>query len=113
MSTLRPLRDTVLVHNMERGERQVGSIVIPDDEDQPRGIRPRWAQVYKLGPENDELEIGQWILIEHGRWSRELTIEDDDGNELILYQADWPEGVLAIADEKPEDIHTFSEAIES
>jgi co-chaperonin GroES (HSP10) len=62
----------VLVTDMYFGEQRTKSgLIIKDDNGQTRGIYPRWARVYAKGPENnDDYNIGDWILVEHGRWTR-------------------------------------------
>ena len=61
-----PLRDKILVHNMNFGEQVTTSgIVITSDDGKERGIYPRWAQVFAVGPEHkEEFNVGDWILIE-------------------------------------------------
>ena len=41
-----PLRNNILVRNLEKGEQKTkGGIILRDDDAQAHGIRPRWAQV--------------------------------------------------------------------
>jgi len=71
---VRPLPKDILVYNMDMGEQTTKSgIVIQSDDGKAHGVKPRWAQVYKVG-ERCELDVkpGQWILIEHGRWTRKI-----------------------------------------
>ncbi len=78
---LRPIRDKVLVTNLERGERTTaGGIVLLDDDGKSEGIRPRWCQVYAVGPEQTDVEVGQWIVVEHGRWTegQDITLAGQD-----------------------------------
>lgn len=80
IKSLRPLRDGVIVKDMNFDERITTSgIVLVSDDGKNSGIRPRWAQVYAVGPEQHDISVGQWILIEHGRWTRGFDIEDDTG----------------------------------
>lgn len=99
---LRPLKDKVLVHNMHFGEqRSSGGIVILGDDGKDRGIYPRWGQVFAKGPENKEpFEVGHWILIEHGRWTRGITYEQEDGEETVIRMVD-NKCILMWAKEKP------------
>ena len=99
---IRPLKGKVLATNLERGSRVVNGIIIPDDNGQSRGIRPRWGQVYAVGPDITEIKVGEWILIEHGRWTRMLKITEDDGKEVQLWGVDWPNAVLLASDKDPE-----------
>ena len=54
-----------------------GGIVLLDDDKKSAGIRPRWAKIYGLGPDvkDPDLQIGKYILISHGRWTRGITVE--------------------------------------
>ena len=57
--SLRPLRENVIVTNLEKGERlSANGIIIPDDDGKDTGIRARWAQVYAVGPEQKDVEVG-------------------------------------------------------
>jgi hypothetical protein len=36
-------------------------------------------EVYKVGDRCDlDVKVGQWILIEHGRWTRKIKINDGE-----------------------------------
>jgi len=78
---LRAIKNRVLATRMEKGERRTAAgIVIPDDNGKEEGIRARWGLVYSVGPEvQADINVGDWILVEHGRWTRpmELRREDD------------------------------------
>lgn len=96
------LKNKVLVTNLEKGQRVVNGIILPDDDGKSEGIRPRWCKVYSVGPGIVDIVEGQWILVEHLRWTRMLKIKEDDGTEIKLWGVDWPESVLMVSDEKPE-----------
>lgn len=90
---------------MDFGEVTLKSgIVLRSDNGQSHGVKPRWAKVYKIGPEQRDVNIGQWILIEHGRWTRKMTIDDGDGVKEI--QKVDIDAIIAVSDEPPsaEDI---------
>ena len=101
---LRPLKDKVLVTTMERGERRLGSgIILPNDDGRDGGIRPRWARVYAVGSDAPEdIQEGDWALIDHGMWSRGLKLRDENGEEFTVYQVDWRRGILGTQQEDPE-----------
>ncbi len=107
---IRPLHNTVIVTEMNFEGRQLQSgIVLLGDDGKTDGIRPRWARVYAIGPEQQDISVGQWVLIEHGRWSRGLKIIKD-GEEILIRRAD-PEAIIFVSDEKPENIDTMSTAV--
>ena len=94
---LRPLKNKIIVHNFEKGLRTLNSgIVLLNDDGKEHGIRARWAQIYEVGPKIKYLEKDQWVLIEHGRWTHGLKIEED----LTVYGVDNA-AILAVSDEKP------------
>jgi len=96
-----PLKDHILIYNMDQGDKLTkGGILIPDDNGKDRGIRPRWAQVYKVGSNVDYVRPGEWILIEHGRWTYGVPVELN-GEELYIQRVDTDAILLAQA-EKPE-----------
>jgi co-chaperonin GroES (HSP10) len=109
VSKLQALSDSVLVEDMTFDERlSNGGIVLLNDNGKSLGIRPRWGRVYAIGPDQQDVRVGEWILVAHGRWTRGLDIEDDAGKRTIR-KID-PKDILMSADEQPADV-TFSDAI--
>jgi hypothetical protein len=109
VSKLQALSDSVLVEDMTFDERiSNGGIVLLNDNGKSSGIRPRWGRVYAVGPEQQDVHVGEWICVAHGRWTRGLDIEDDTGKRTIR-KID-PKDILMSADEQPADV-TFSDAI--
>jgi co-chaperonin GroES (HSP10) len=107
---LRALKDSVLVTDMEFTGRQLASgIVLLNDNGTTAGIRPRWGQVYAVGPEQQDVTVGQWICVAHGRWTRGHDIEDDTGVKTIR-KID-PQDILLVSNEQPSD-DTMSEAVQ-
>lgn len=94
----------IIVADMEFKERiSYGGIYIPNDDMKSEGIRPRWAKVYALGPEfkDDQIKLGSWICISHGRWTRGVDIEDETGKHT-LRRVD-PNDILLVSDEPVND----------
>jgi hypothetical protein len=105
-----PLHDSIIVTEMSFEGRQLSSgIVLLGDDGKTDGIRPRWARVYAIGPEQRDVRVGQWVLVEHGRWSRGLKI-NKDGEEIVIRRAD-PQAIIFVSDDEPENIHTISTAV--
>jgi len=108
---LRALRDHVIVKDMEFKGRQLSSgIILTSDNGKSAGIRPRWGQIYAVGPEQKDVKEGQWICVAHGRWTRGLDIEDDQGPKTIR-RID-PKDILLVSDERPGTDDTISDAIQ-
>jgi co-chaperonin GroES (HSP10) len=106
---LRALHDHVIVSEMTFDQRITqGGLVLLNDNGTTLGIRPRWGQVYAVGPEQKDVQVGQWICVAHGRWTRGLDIEDETGKRTIR-RID-PEDILLISDAQPQD-DTMSTAV--
>lgn len=98
---IKALRGKVLVHNIEQGEKRTkGGIILLDDDGKERGIRERWAQVYAVGPDVDDISVGQWVLIKHGRWSRGIKVSVQ-GEDVTIRQAEYPDAILLVSQECP------------
>jgi co-chaperonin GroES (HSP10) len=103
---LTPIHDKVIVTDLERGEKKTkAGIIMLDDSTVAageRGIRPRWARVYAVGPEQKDVNVGEWILLEHGRWTLGQDLTEKNGETTRIWLADH-EAILAVADERPEE----------
>ena len=96
-----PLKKRVLVSHMQFGETKTkGGIILMDDDGTQSGIHPRWAKVYAVGKDQDDVTVGQWIMVAHGRWSRAFKVKKD-GSELEVRMVDEND-ILLISDEEPE-----------
>lgn len=103
--TVKPIRDHVLIRDMEfDAVTTAGGIYIPSQNGKVEGIKPRWGKVYAIGPEQKDVKVGEWIYVEHGRWTRGITLEDADGNEIIIRRVD-NDAILLQADEPPKDVY--------
>lgn len=98
-----PTHSNILVTDMEFGERVTsGGVILPGDDKEERGIRPRWCRVLAVGKENQDITQGDWIYVAHGRWTRGIDLTDDDGETTTIRMVD-PKDVLLAADEMPVD----------
>ena len=108
---MRALTDHVLVADMNFKERITsGGIQLLSDDGRTAGIRPRWAQIYAVGPDQQDVKVGQWILVAHGRWTRGVTVEDPSG-ERTLRRIDSND-ILLVSDEEPSADDTQSDAMQ-
>ncbi len=104
---LKALGDTVIVSDMEFDQRiSAGGIVILNDDMKNSGIRPRWGKVYAVGPEQKSIQVGQYVMVAHGRWTRGLKIEDESGEKTVR-KVDTKD-ILLVSDEPVND-HTMSD----
>jgi hypothetical protein len=111
VENLRALQDHVLVTEMNFAGRRLSSgIQLLSDDGSGAGIRPRWAQVYAIGPDQNTVAKGQWVLVSHGRWTRGVKIEDESG-EHTLRKID-PKDILLVSDTEPAGDDTLSTAVQ-
>ena len=111
ITSIRPLADHVLVKDMQfKDSRRLSSgIILPGDDGKSSGIRPRWGQVYAVGPDQQHVRPDQWVCVAHGRWTRGVEIEDAHGIKVIR-RID-PDDILLVSDEHPGIDDTISHAI--
>jgi co-chaperonin GroES (HSP10) len=108
---IKALHDNVLVADMEFDTRITQSgLILPNDNGTSLGIRPRWGRVYAIGKDQKDVRVGQWVCVDHGRWTRGLDIEDELGKTTIR-RID-PKDILLVSDdqEMPQD-DTMSTAV--
>ena len=104
-----PLKKRVLVSDMHFGEtKSKGGIILVDDDGSAEGIHPRWSKVYAVGNLQDDVIVGQWVLVAHGRWSRAFKLKrkekgsaGDIGVELEVRMIDEND-ILLVSEEEPD-----------
>jgi len=96
--TYRAIRDHVLVAEMNFKERFTSSgLWIPPDDKTDAGIRPRWARVTSVGPDQETIRVGQWVMVGHGRWTRGIEIDGE-----TIRRVDFDD-ILLVSDEEQRD----------
>ena len=97
-----PLKKRVLVSNMKFGEvKTKGGIIMPDDDGSEHGIHPRWAKVYAVGSQQEDVNVGEWVMVAHGRWSRAFKVKKQD-TELEVRMIDEND-ILLVSENDPGD----------
>jgi len=100
---IKPIGKRILVANMAFGEKKTsGGIILLDDDGKDSGIHPRWCQAYAVGPKQEDVSIGQWLLVKHGRWSRALKVEKDGVSQEVRMIDE--NDILLVSDEIPNDV---------
>ena len=98
---IKPLKKRVLVSDMHFGERKsAGGIIMMDDDGSEGGIHPRWGKVYAVGDQQEDVKVGEWVMVSHGRWSRGFKIKKN-GIELEVRMIDEND-ILLVSDDEPE-----------
>jgi len=96
---IKALHDHIIVCDMSFDRRITQSgLILPGDNGTGEGIYPRWGRVYAVGKDQCDVTVGQWVLVSHGRWTRGLEIEDEDGEKTIR-RVD-PNEILMVSDEQ-------------
>jgi co-chaperonin GroES (HSP10) len=113
VENFRALNDHVLVKDMNFKERITsGGIQLLNDDSRTAGIRPRWAEVYAIGPEQQDIKIGQWILVAHGRWTRGVDIEDASG-DVTIRRVDTNDILLVSDEPQSDDTQSTADLVDS
>jgi hypothetical protein len=110
-ANFKPIGSHVIVCDMSFDVRITnGGILLPNDDMKSAGIRPRWGKIYAVGPDQKDPELveGKWIMISHGRWTRGVDIEDEEGEKTIR-RVDIND-ILLVSDEYVNDM-TFSDKV--
>lgn len=103
--SIKPIRDKVIVEDMKFGMQTTSKgLIILSDDGSDHGIKPRWARVHAVGPEQNDVTVGQYILVEHGRWTRGVEMENPETGESITIRMVDNKDILAVSDTPMDDI---------
>ena len=98
---IKPLKKRVLVSDMQFGAtKSKGGIILLDDDGTEAGIHPRWAKVYAVGDQQEDVKVGEWIMVAHGRWSRGFKVKKE-GVDLEVRMIDEND-ILLVSDDEPD-----------
>lgn len=88
--------DHVIVVDMDaEDEKIVNGIIILSERGGDRGVHPRWAQICAIGPKQEDVRVGEWVLVDHGRWTRGIKLEDGR-----VYRKVDTDDILLVSDER-------------
>jgi co-chaperonin GroES (HSP10) len=110
---IKALHDNILVADMEFDTRITQSgLILANDNGTTLGIRPRWGRVYAVGTKQTDVQVGQWIMVAHGRWTRGIDIDDGTTDHKRTIRRIDPNDILLVSDceERPQD-DTMSTAV--
>ena len=103
---LRPINDNIICSDGDFGDHVTASgIIVQSTIGKSEGITPRWFKVKYIGPDVDWLEVGQWVLVQYGRWTEAFTFENEK-----LWKID-PNGCLMTSPEKPNVINVTGDTV--
>lgn len=100
-----PIHDGVIVTDMNFGiQTTAQGIIITSDDGKSEGIKPRWARVYAVGNEQNSIKVGDWILVEHGRWTRSAKIRIANGDVIDVRRVET-KSIMMTSSHKPDDVY--------
>jgi co-chaperonin GroES (HSP10) len=104
MRKITPLGSKVLGRMIDTyGERKThGGVIVQEAEGTSESVRPRWFEVTAVGPDQQDIKQGQYVLVPHGRWSRGLDVEGTNRKEDFIFNID-AESALGTQDSNPLD----------
>lgn len=106
------LPNSFYVECLEIGEKKTKSgFIIPTEKMDAYGhfVRPRWARVLFKAKDFKDVEIGDWVLLSHGRWSSSIVINTKGCQKKIWYVSpkSIKEGLIAISKTKPAELEGY------
>ena len=102
IKSFRALQNYVIVTDMNFKEKLTSSgIIIPNSDGTLEGVHARWGKVYAVGNRQQDVRVGQYVLVRHGRWTRGTLIEDSEGEKTIRRVDDAD--ILLVSDEPMQD----------
>ncbi len=78
-------------------KKSKSGLLVADKEMTTGAIKPRWFEITSVGEKIDWCKEGDYILVDHGRWTRGVEI---DGEKVFMVDN---KDCLAISHERPED----------
>ncbi len=103
MINIKPLRDNVLgrmVDGLGKERKSTGGVILTDDQLNEDFVRPRWFEVTHIGPDQHDVDVGQYVLVTYGRWSRGVNVEGSLREDDKIFLIDNND-VLGISEENP------------
>ena len=102
IKSIRAISDHIIVTDMNFDQKiSHGGIIIPTGDRKLEGIHARWARVYAVGSKQQDVRVGQYVLVSHGRWTRGLEIEDQE-SEKTIRRVDNKD-ILMVSDDLQQD----------
>lgn len=90
-----------MVESPDLYRKTKGGIYTSDKDGTADAIRPRWFKVYSVGEEVEDVSVGEYVLMEHGRWTPSMKVDDatslhmlDNKDMLATTNKDPMEGLV-------------------
>ena len=94
MKKLIPLKDNILGKMVDPFDYATtkGGVIINNNAHQDYVFPPRWFEVVAVGPEQEDVSVGDFVLVAHGRWSQHVVFNDEEIHRLDVDE------ILAVSD---------------
>lgn len=105
MTKVKAMRNKILAEMIDNpGEETTtpGGIILISQDGTESAIRPRWFKVYSVGEDIDWIAKGKYVLVDHGRWSNGMQVDE----ELKLYLLDNKDCLMESDEDPMEDDNT-------
>lgn len=99
---VKAMRNKILAEMIDNPGEELktpGGIILISKDGTESAIRPRWFKVYSVGDDIDWLTEGTYVLVDHGRWSNGMKVNDD----LKIYLLDNKDCLLESKTNPMED----------
>lgn len=106
------LPDTLYVEKIEYGEKTLkNGFIIPAETMDYLGnfVRPRWAKILYKADNIKNVNVGDYILLSHGRWSSSIkcTIKGIQKTIWYISPKSYKEGALAVSHKMPDCLKQY------
>jgi hypothetical protein len=101
MTKVKAMRNKILAEMIDDPGEEIttaGGIILLSKDGTEEAVRPRWFKVYSLGKDINWLTEGAYVLVDHGRWSNGIKVDE----ELKVYLLDNKD-CLMVSEENPMD----------
>lgn len=103
---------TMFIEDLEYGERKSkGGIIIRAEYFDNNGefVRPRWGKVLYKNDEIYDVNVGDYILLKHGRWSTSLLVKIGGKEKKIWFisKKSYKDGLMAKSTIKPKNLERY------
>ena len=100
------------VEKIEYGERKTkGGLYIQAEQMDYEGrfAHPRWAKVRYKADNIKNIEVGDWVLLEHGHWSTSMKMFINNKEETLWFISpkSFKEGVMALSKTMPKQLEEY------
>ena len=98
-----PMRGRITAQILEDPRKETvtkDGVILLANDGTAAGMQPRWFKAIAVHPEEKDVKEGDYMLVAHGRWSREYVYDDEDETQYIMVVES--ESVMGVQDKYPD-----------